>query len=82
MEMERCVHRGIFRTKLSIYNGTFFTSVKPYFENILNLIELPLGCSFFTTHPFAKKLTTLKTLGEKVYFNSREIFFSKFEIMQ
>ena len=43
-------HRGIFRTKLNIYNGAFFTSVKPYFKNVLNSIELPLGCIFYTTH--------------------------------
>ena len=45
----------------------FFTSVKPYFINVLNSIELPLGSIFYTTHPFVKKLTTVKTSGEKVF---------------
>ena len=35
---------------------------------ILNLIELPLGSIFYTTHPFVKKLTTVKILGEKFFF--------------
>ena len=35
-------HRGIFRTKLNIYDGAIFTSVKLYFKNVLNSIELPL----------------------------------------
>ena len=65
--MESYVHRGIFRTKSNIYNAAFFTSVKPYFENVLNSMELHLGCSFCTTHPFVKKLTTVKTSGEKVF---------------
>ena len=34
--------RGIFRTKLIIYDGAIFTSVKLYFKNVLNSIELPL----------------------------------------
>ena len=41
---------------------SFFTSVKPYFKKVLNLIKLPLGSSFYTTHPFVKK--TVKTSGE------------------
>ena len=45
----------------------FFTSAKLCFINILNSIELPLGSIFYTTHPFVKKLTTVKTLGEKVF---------------
>ena len=61
------IHRGIFRTKSNIYSGAFFTSVKPYFKNVLNLIKLPLGSIFYTTHPFVKKPTTLKTSGEKVF---------------
>ena len=40
-----------------------------------NSIELPIGSIFYTTQPFMKKLTTVKTLGEKN-------FLSKFEIMQ
>ena len=52
--MESYVH--IFRTKPNIYKGAFFTLVKPYFKNVLNLIKLPLGSSFCTTHPFMKKI--------------------------
>ena len=54
------VHRRVFRTKSNIYNGTFFTSGKLYFKNVVNSIELPLGSMFYTTHPFEKKLTTVK----------------------
>ena len=61
-------HRGIFRTKSDIYDGAFFTSVKLYFKNVLNSIKFPLGSIFYTTHPFVKKPTTLKTLGEKVFY--------------
>ena len=46
----------------------FFTSVKLYFKNILNLIELPLGSIFYTIHPFLKKPTTVKASGEKVFY--------------
>ena len=60
------IQGGIFRTKSNIYGGAFFPSVKPYFKNVLNSIELPLGSIFYTTHPFVKKLTTLKTSGGKV----------------
>ena len=45
----------------------FFTSVKTYFKNVLNSIELPLDSIFYTTHPFIKKLTTVKALGVKVF---------------
>ena len=61
------VHRGIFRTKLNTWDGAFITSVKPYFKNVLNLIELPLGSIFYTTHPFVKKVITVKSLGEKFF---------------
>ena len=64
--LKNFIHRGIFRTKSNIYSGAFFTSVKPYFKNVLNSIELPLRSIFYTTHPFVKKLTTLKNSGEKV----------------
>ena len=60
------IQGGIFRTKSNIYGGAFSPSVKPYFKNVLNSIELPLGSIFYTTHPSVKKLTTLKTSGEKV----------------
>ena len=55
-----------FRTKSHIYDGAFFTSVEPYFKNVRKVIELPLGSIFWTMHPFAEKLETVKTLGEKV----------------
>ena len=58
----------------------FFTLVKPYINNILNLIELPLNCIFYTTHSFVKKVTTVKTLEKKLTIE--QIFFSKFEILQ
>ena len=60
--------RGVFSTKLNIYDVAFFTSVEPYFKNVLNLIELPLGSIFYTTHPFVKKLTTLKSSGEVIHY--------------
>ena len=53
----------------------FFTSVKPYFKNVLNSIELPLCSVFYTTQPFVKNLTTLKTSGEKLFCYQRNIFF-------
>ena len=45
----------------------FFTSVKPYFINVLKSIELSLGSMFYTTHPFVEKRTAVKTSGEKVF---------------
>ena len=36
--MESYVHKGVFRTKSNIYDGAFFTSVKPNFKNVLNVI--------------------------------------------
>ena len=60
-------YRGIFRTKWNICDGVFFTSVKPYLKNVLNSIELRLSFVFYTTHPFVKNLTTLKTSGEKLF---------------
>ena len=43
---------------------------------------MSLHSIFYTTHSFVKKLTTVKILGEKVFFNNRTIFFLKFEIVQ
>ena len=54
--MYSCFHRDIFRTKSNIYDGPFFTSVKPYFKNVLNSIEFLLGYIFYITHSFVKKL--------------------------
>ena len=45
----------------------FFTLVKSYFKNVLNSIELTLSSIFYTTHPFVKKLVTVKISGEKVF---------------
>ena len=53
--------------KVEHLQWSFFTSVKPYFKSTPNSIELPLGSSFSTTQPFMKKLTTVKTSGEKVF---------------
>ena len=53
--LKNFIHRGIVRTKSNIYSEAFFTLVKPYFKNVLNSIELPLGSFFYTTHPFVKK---------------------------
>ena len=61
------VHRGIFKSKSNINDGAFFISVKPYFKNILNLIKLPLGSIFIQLTLSWKKLTTVKTSGEKVF---------------
>ena len=44
------------------------TSIKPYFKNVLNSVELLLGSIFYTTHPFVKKLATLKTLEEVTHY--------------
>ena len=71
--LKNFIQRGIFRTRLSIYSGAFFTLVKSYFKNVLNSIELPFGSIFYTTHPFRKKLATVKTSGKKVL--TMELFF-------
>ena len=47
-----------------------------------NSIKLPLRSIFYTTHPYMKKLTTVKTLREKVFCKQWSNFFSKFEIRQ
>ena len=49
---------------------------------ILNLIKLPIGSIFYTTHHFVKKPTTLKTLGEKELLLIELFFFSDFKITQ
>ena len=71
--------RGIFRTKLKIYDGAFFTSVEPYFKNVLYSIEMPLDSIFYITHPFVKKLTTMKSSGEVIHYfkyYGQNIFFN------
>ena len=70
------VHRGIFRTKLNIYDGAFFVLAKPYFKNLtFNSIEFPLGSIFYTTHHLVKKLTTENFRNKKYFVNNRRIFF-------
>ena len=54
--------------------------VKPYFKIELNLIELSLSSIFYTTHPFLKKLTTLKTLGKKVLLTMEHFFFQNLKL--
>ena len=43
---------------------------------------IPLGSNFCKTHPFMKKLATVKTSGESLLLTIEQFFFSKFEIMQ
>ena len=77
--MESYVHRRIYRTKSNIYNERAFskyglTSVKPYFENILNLIELPLGSRFHNS-PFYEKVYNCENFGRKSLLLTIELFF-------
>ena len=77
-------HRGIFKNKSNIYDGAFFTSVKPYSKNVLNLIVLPLSSIFYTTHPFHEKTYNSENFGRKslLFTMERNSKISKFEIMQ
>ena len=52
-------------------------SIKPYFKNVFSSMELPLGSIFYTTHPFVKKLTTVKTGGNFLLLTIEQYFFSK-----
>ena len=72
--LKNFIHRGIFRTKSNIYSGLFFTLVKPYFNNILNLIKLPLGSIFYLTHLFMEKTYNSKNFGRKS-LNDGTLFF-------
>ena len=67
----------------NIFNQAFFTSVKPYFKNVLNSIKLPLGSIFYTTH-FREKTYNCENFGRKISLLTIEqyFFFSKFEIKQ
>ena len=76
------VHRGILKTKSNICDGVFFNSVKPYFKNVINLMELSLGSIFYTTHPIMKKILTVKTQENNSFVNNGKTFFWKFEITQ
>ena len=46
-----------------------------WLSHILKMIELSLGFFFYTTHSVMKKLTTLKTSGEKVLLKIELFFF-------
>ena len=46
-----------------------------WLSHILKTIELSLGFIFYTTHSVMKKLTTLKTSGEKVLLKIERFFF-------
>ena len=46
-----------------------------WLSHILKTIELSLGFIFYTTHSVMKKLTTLKTSGEKVLLKIELFFF-------
>ena len=78
---------------MNIYDGAFLTSVKPYFKNLLNFIELPLSSILHTTHPFlektynSKKLTNSKLCNRMASstnrsshqrFSSRKVVFENF----
>ena len=69
------VHRGVFRTKLNIYNGAFFTLVKPYFKNVLNSIALLLGSNFLHNSLFHEKTDNCENFGRKSLFLAMEQFF-------
>ena len=45
--LQSYVHIDMFRTTSNLYNGVFFTLVKPFFKNVPNSIELPLGSIFY-----------------------------------
>ena len=68
-------NRSIFRTKLDIYDGAFFTSVKPYFKNILNSTELPLSSIFYTTHSYNSE-----NFGRKSLVNDGTFFFRNLKL--
>ena len=74
MLMRSYVHRGIFKTKLNICDGAFFTLVKPYFKNILN--QITFRFHFLHNSPFRKKLTTMKSLVHNgtIFFRNSKLF--------
>ena len=45
----------------------FLLRISHIFKKVLNSIELPLGSILYTTHPFVKRLATVKASGEKVF---------------
>ena len=56
----------------------FFISVKPYFKNILNSIELPLGCIFYATQSFVKKAYNCEKFWRKSLLLIEHCFFCFF----
>ena len=50
----------------NIFNQAFFTSVKLYFKNVLNSIELPLGSIFYTAH-FHEKTYNCENFGRNFF---------------
>ena len=78
LNVKLCSQRHIL-TQVKHLRWSFLTSVKPYFKNVLSLIELPLGSIYYATHPFMKKLTT-ENWEKNSFLNNRAVFFSKFEI--
>ena len=79
LNVKLCSQRHIL-TQVKHLRWSFLTSVKPYFKNVLSLIELPLGSIYYATHPFMKKLTTVKTGRKILLLTIEQYFFSKFEI--
>ena len=53
----------------------FFTSVKLYFKNVLNSIELPYGSIFYTTHIFGKNLQPWKLREKSLLLTIEQFFF-------
>ena len=77
--MESYAHKGIIRAKSKIYDRAFITSVKPYFKNALNSIELPLLSIFCTTYlPFREKTYNCENIGRKsLLLTMEQSFFFK-----
>ena len=61
--------------RISIYIGAFFTSVKPYFKNVLNSIELPLSSFSLRNSNLSWKNLQLWKLREKKSFVNNGTFF-------
>ena len=64
----------MFRNKLNIYDGALFTSVKPYFKNVLNSIELPLGSIFFPQLTLGEKTHNSEHFGRKSLLTIEHFF--------
>ena len=64
--------QGIFRTKSNIYDGAFFTSVKPYFKNVLKF-------HFLLNSPFRQKTYNSENARSKSLLLTIEHFFFKIQ---